>query len=96
VIKEIDSLISWQEARKKWHQDKTRQKMAAEGTGATDGLAVGSVPGGITFKSSDFGLHEMDLQDMAYEDEESSDEEEEDDELDPMEAERKRRARKII
>ena len=31
AIAEINALISWQEARKRWHQDKTRQKMAAEG-----------------------------------------------------------------
>jgi hypothetical protein len=96
AIAEIDSLIAWQEARKKWHQDKTRQKMAAEGTADGLGLNVESVPGGIAFKSSDFGLNEMDLQEITYADEEegSSDEEEEDDELDPIEAERKRRARK--
>ncbi|KAF4636909.1 hypothetical protein G7Y89_g1192 [Cudoniella acicularis] len=92
AIAEIDSLISWQEARKKWHQDKTRQKMAAEGGG---GLNIESVPGGVAFKSSDFGLDQMDLQEINYdEEEESSDEDEEDDELDPIEAERKRRARK--
>lgn len=96
AIAEIDSLIAWQEARKKWHQDKTRQKMAAEGTADGLGLNIESVPGGIAFKSSDFGLKEMDLQEIQYADEEegSSDEEEEDDELDPIEAERKRRARK--
>lgn len=92
AIAEIDSLISWQEARKKWHSDKTRQKMAAEGTGAS---GIETVPGGIAFKSSDFGLDQMDLQDLEYEEEEeSSGEEEEDDELDPIDAERKRRARK--
>ncbi|KAE9373124.1 hypothetical protein N431DRAFT_503876 [Stipitochalara longipes BDJ] len=96
AVAEIDSLIAWQEARKKWHQDKTRQKMAAEGTADGLGLNIEAAPGGIAFKSSDFGLNEMDLQDMGYVDEEegSSDEEEEDDELDPIEAERKRRARK--
>ncbi|KAL8387779.1 hypothetical protein RB595_009678 [Gaeumannomyces hyphopodioides] len=91
AIAEIDQLIGWQEARKKWHQDKTRQKMAAEGGGApgVDGVPVG-------FKSSDFGLDQMDLQDMAYEDESGSDDEEEaeiQDELDPIEAERRRRAK---
>jgi hypothetical protein len=91
AISEIDSLISWQEARKKWHSDKTRQKMAAEGGGVA---GVETVPGGITFKSTDFGIEQMDLQDLGYEEEESSDEGEEDDELDPIEAERKRRARK--
>lgn len=89
AIEEINQLISWQEARKKWHSDKTRQKMAAEGTG------VEQVPGALAFKSTDFGLDEGDLEDINYEDEEeSSDEDEEDDELDPIAAERKRRARK--
>jgi hypothetical protein len=91
AVAEIDSLIAWQEARKKWHQDKTRQKMAAEGGGAN----VEQVPGGIAFRSEDFGLDTMDLQEMNYEEEsESDDEDESDDELDPIAAERKRRARK--
>ncbi len=92
AISEINSLIAWQEARKKWHSDKTRQKMAAEG-GAPNTEAV---PGGITFNSADFGLDQMDLQEMSYEEDEedSSDEEDEDDDLDPIQAERKRRARK--
>lgn len=91
AVAEIDSLIDWQEQRKKWHQDKTRQKMAAEGN-SSGGL---DVPGGIAFKSSDFGLDQMDLQDMNYESEDdSSDEDEAADDLDPIEAERKRRAKK--
>lgn len=53
-IAEIDALIKWQEARKKWHSDKTRQKMAAEGSGSADGP-----PGASAFRSSDFGLHEV-------------------------------------
>ena len=53
-IEEINSLVKWQEARKQWHQDKTRQKMAAEGTGGQQ-----SAPGSNAFKSSDFGLHEV-------------------------------------
>ena len=67
--------------------------MAAEG-GAPGG--VETVPGGIAFNSADFGLDQMDLQEMTYaeDEEDSSDEEEEDDELDPIAAERKRRARK--
>lgn len=88
AIAEIDKLISWQEARKKWHQDKTRQKMAAEG------VPQEIVPGSSAFKSSDFGLDQMDLQEINYEEEDSSDEDDEDDELDPIKAERKRRARK--
>lgn len=92
MIAEINSLISWQEARKKWHQDKTRQKMAAEGGQPSN---VESVPGAIAFKSEDFGLDTMDLQDMNYEEESASgDEDESDDDLDPIDAERKRRSRK--
>jgi len=53
AIQEINSLVKWQEDRKKWHNDKTRQKMAAEGTGSD------SVPGSATFRSSDFGLDEV-------------------------------------
>jgi hypothetical protein len=90
AIKEINELIDWQEARKKWHSDKTRQKMAAEGANPAE-----AAPGGIAFKSSDFGLDQMDLEDMNYEeDSESEDEDSEDDELDPIAAERKRRAKK--
>jgi Domain of unknown function in PX-proteins (DUF3818) len=55
-IKEINELVKWQEAKKQWHQDKTRQKMAAEGIGQG---ATSPVPGSMAFKSSDFGLHEV-------------------------------------
>lgn len=91
AIKEINELISWQEARKKWHQDKTRQKMAADGQLGVDSL----VPGGMNFTSADFGLDQMDLEDMAYESGSDSEEEaEEEEELDPIEAERRRRAKR--
>lgn len=89
AIAEINSLIAWQEARKKWHNDKTRQKMAAEGQASDDAM-----PSALHFKSSDFGLDGEDLEDMAYDD--GSDDEaeaEEEDELDPIEAERRRRAK---
>ncbi|KAF3900931.1 Succinate dehydrogenase (Ubiquinone) flavoprotein subunit [Trichophyton interdigitale] len=88
AIAEIDALIKWHSDRKKWHQDKTRQKMAAEGVNE-------QIPGTSTFKSSDFGLHEGDLEDLAIEDDISdpSDENSEDDDMDPIEFERKRRAR---
>ncbi|KAI1466795.1 succinate flavoprotein subunit [Daldinia caldariorum] len=91
AIAEINQLIAWQEARKKWHQDKTRQKMAAEGSAGMDG----SMPGIGSFNASDFGLNEADLEDMSYDD--GSDDEaeaEEEDELDPIEAERRRRAKR--
>lgn len=88
AIEEINALISWQESRKRWHTDKTRQKLAAEGQ------AGGSmVPTG--FKSSDFGLDDEDLEDMNYDDgSESEGEAEREDELDPLEAERRRRAKR--
>jgi hypothetical protein len=53
AAREINSLIRWQTARKKWHQDKTRQKMASGG-GEPDAF---SGLGG--FKTSDFGLNEV-------------------------------------
>ncbi|KAG6036594.1 hypothetical protein E4U40_000588 [Claviceps sp. LM458 group G5] len=91
AIGEIDALIAWQEARKKWHHDKTRQKMAAEGQAPG---SIGAV-GNMQFDSSDFGLNGQDLEEMAYDiDDDSEDEAEEDDELDPIQAERRRRAKK--
>jgi hypothetical protein len=93
AIEEINKLISWQEARKKWHQDKTRQKMAAEGGGVSGPPEI--VPGAAAFKPTDFGLDQMDLEEINYDiSEGSSDEDEDDEELDPIQAERKRRARK--
>jgi len=95
AIRETDALIAWQEARKKWHQDKTRQKMAAEGS-ASDLPAA--VP--VGFSAADFGLDEVDLEDMAYDvDDDDSDDEDgtradEEDDLDPIEAERRRRAKR--
>ncbi|KAF7564042.1 hypothetical protein G7046_g20 [Stylonectria norvegica] len=90
AIQEINSLIAWQEARKKWHNDKTRQKMAAEGQAGSD-----LMPTAITFKSADFGLDDEDLEDMNYDDgSESELEAEVEDELDPIEAERRRRAKR--
>ncbi|KAF4971112.1 hypothetical protein FZEAL_9919 [Fusarium zealandicum] len=90
AIDEINALIAWQESRKKWHNDKTRQKMAAEGHAGSD-----MMPTGMAFNSSDFGLDSEDLEDMAYDD--GSDEEleaEEEDDLDPIEAERRRRSKR--
>jgi hypothetical protein len=93
AIREINSLIRWQTARKKWHQDKTRQKMASGG-GDEHGDMIGL---SNAFKTSDFGLNELDLQDLELDDnggDDESDSEIDDEELaDPIEAERKRRAR---
>lgn len=89
AIREIDNLVKWQEERKKWHHDKTRQKMAAEGTGT-------EMSGSAGFRTSDFGLDEDDLDDLAISNEENDEEDEntDDDDLDPITAERNRRARK--
>lgn len=87
-IAEINALIKWQVERKKWHQDKTRQKMAAESS-----LPNGATPrGSATFRSSDFGLDQADLDDLESDDE-SEDEAEEDDNADPITSERKRRSK---
>ncbi|KAF2968843.1 hypothetical protein GQX73_g4740 [Xylaria multiplex] len=90
AIEEIDQLIAWQEARKKWHHDKTRQKMAAEGSASDAGL-----PGMGTLSPSDFGLDAMDLEDLNYDfDSDEEAEAAEEDEQDPIETERRRRAKK--
>lgn len=100
AVREINTLIRWQEKRKKWHADKTRQKMAAQGGSGDEG---GPSPDGLgiasgfanSFKPSDFGLHALDLQDLDDDDEESSsDEEGEEDMADPIAAERKRRRKR--
>lgn len=88
VIAEVDKLIAWQEARKKWHHDKTRQKMAAESSTGFDAILS-------SFNSSDFGLDQEDLEELDYDEQDESDEEEEAaDEEDPIEAERRRRAKR--
>ncbi|KAJ5639250.1 uncharacterized protein N7484_007112 [Penicillium longicatenatum] len=90
ALDEINALIKWHEDRKRWHLNKTRQKMAAEGT--TD-----TVPGSTTFKGSDFGLDEGDLEDLTISDEASDSEDEgteDDEEDDPIASERRRRIKK--
>ncbi|KAF3390331.1 hypothetical protein F1880_009321 [Penicillium rolfsii] len=90
ALEEINALIKWQEDRKRWHLNKTRQKMAAEGT------AGETIPGTATFHSSDFGLDEADLEDLTISDEasDSEDENEEDDDDNPIAVERRRRIKK--
>ncbi|KAL4810188.1 hypothetical protein BDV18DRAFT_150497 [Aspergillus unguis] len=87
---EIDRLIKWHEDRKQWHLNKTRQKMAAEGTATS--------PFQSKFKGSDFGLDEADLEHLAMSDAESEgsedlEAEDEAEETDPIAVERKRRSR---
>lgn len=89
AISEINALIQWQEERKKWHQDKTRQKMGAETSTTVEGTLT--TPGSATFRSSDFGLNEADLADMEDDDDSDEDEEDEEDDADPIAGERKRR-----
>ncbi|KAI0911785.1 hypothetical protein F4823DRAFT_623272 [Ustulina deusta] len=90
AVEEIDQLIAWQEARKKWHHDKTRQKMAAESAINEAGL-----PGMGSLSASDFGLDTMDLEDLNYDfDSDEEAEAAEEDQLDPIEAERHRRSKK--
>lgn len=103
VVREVNGLIKWQMARKRWHQDKTRQKMASGGSGAVPSSSAAEMNGtgglAATFKPGDFGLNAMDLQDLDMGDEDdedmSSDDEVEDEEFaaDPIEAERRRRRR---
>ena len=101
AVREINSLIKWQTARKRWHSDKTRQKMAqAESSGGGgNNNNGGDAMAGLTstFKPGDFGLNAMDLQDLDMADEDddwSEEDEDEEDETDPFAAERKRRARR--
>lgn len=96
AIVEIDNLIKWQEERKKWHQDKTRQKMAAESSSSASGAVVSTPPpGSSTFRSSDFGINEADLADLDNDDESGSDSRDDSEEdANPIAAEQKRRAKK--
>jgi hypothetical protein len=86
AIHEINALIKWQIKRKRWHQDKTRQKMASG-----EGTAV-AIPGFNRIKPSDFGVEEEDLSDLDDGDSFNS-EEEDDEEMDGILAEQKLRAR---
>ena len=61
AVAEINALVKWQEERKKWHNKKTRQKMAAEGMGGGD-----LMPGSVTFRSSDFGINAVGDGDLDY------------------------------
>ncbi|PWY92708.1 PX domain protein [Aspergillus heteromorphus CBS 117.55] len=89
ALEEINALIQWHEDRKRWHLNKTRQKMAAEGTG-NEGYV-----GNASFRGSDFGLDEGELEDLSISDAESdpSDELDEEEDLDPISAERRRRVK---
>ncbi|TKA75288.1 hypothetical protein B0A49_04030 [Cryomyces minteri] len=105
ALREINALIRWQTARKRWHQDKTRQKMAAKGGGDTgspaksnslDAGAAGAAGLASAFKPTDFGLDALDLEDLASESDDDDDDEsesEDDGGGDVIAAERRRRRR---
>ena len=40
VVEEVNALVRWQATRKKWHQDKTRQKMAKGGESESRNLGT--------------------------------------------------------
>lgn len=88
AITDINRLVKWQLARKRWHHQKTRQKMASEGPDDLPGLKAFSV--------GDFGLDEQDIAELEMDEDDemsSSSSDEGDDELgeDPIVQERKRR-----
>jgi hypothetical protein len=89
AIDEINSLIKWQIKRKRWHQDRTKLKMAS---GTTPGAS--KMPGFTAITPGDFGVEEEDLSDLE-DDYDSFDSEEEDEEgdVDGILAEQKIRAR---
>jgi hypothetical protein len=92
-IKEINSLIKWQIKRKRWHQDKTRQKMASGEDGGKS-HHIGGMPGFGAIRPSDFGVEEEDLSDLDESVESwSGSESEGEDDNDGILAEQKRRAR---
>ncbi|KAE9963022.1 hypothetical protein BLS_009771 [Venturia inaequalis] len=90
ATKEVNSLLKWQIKRKRWHQDKTRRKMAS---GEDPGMQM---PGFNAIRPSDFGLEEEDLSDLEDDEEEdgwSDSETDGEDDADGILAEQKRRAR---
>lgn len=89
ALTEINALIKWQIKRKRWHQDKTRQKMAS---GETPGSAT--LPGFNKITPADFGVEQEDLSDLDddFDDFDSEDEDEEGD-VDGIVAEQRLRAR---
>jgi hypothetical protein len=90
ALAEINSLIKWQIKRKRWHQDKTRQKMAS---GETANRTT-TLPGFNKITPGDFGIEEEDLSDLDDGDDNSdSEDEDEEDDGDGILAEQKLRER---
>lgn len=92
AVREINSLIKWQTARKRWHSDKTRQKMASGDHRDSPAMDMNGFSN--AFKPGDFGLNAMDLQDMELGEDDDDSESEEDEDEDPIAAERKRRQKR--
>ncbi|KAF8246063.1 hypothetical protein K440DRAFT_554225 [Wilcoxina mikolae CBS 423.85] len=90
---EIDALIIWQAQRRKWHQDKTRQKMASGDHGKNNRESWSTAPGGISPK--DFGINDSDIESLADAEEYLDGDENEEDENtgDAIATERMRRQR---
>ncbi|KAL7273032.1 hypothetical protein RUND412_004134 [Rhizina undulata] len=86
---EIDKLINWHARRRKWHEDKTRQKMASGG----DDLGWSVTGPENAFRSSDFGVDQADIEEINEIDNsrEYGDEDDMDDAADPLEVERHKR-----
>ena len=67
AIAEIDSLVDWQMARKRWHQDKTQRKMAANTNtprSAPPGSPAVATFNGFTsskFSSSELGVNSLSI-----------------------------------
>ncbi|THX29052.1 hypothetical protein D6D12_04436 [Aureobasidium pullulans] len=95
AVREINSLIKWQEKRKKWHQDKTRQKMATGDAPSASNMPDSGASDLISsFKPDDFGLNALDIQDLNDDEDEYSSTDDDEEDADPIAAERKRRARR--
>lgn len=57
---EIDAIVQWQHQRRKWHNDKTKQKMAGAGHGAPNGTkAHWSTNGPAGISPGDFGINDV-------------------------------------
>ncbi|KAK9366414.1 hypothetical protein V1509DRAFT_629816 [Lipomyces kononenkoae] len=110
LMKEIDSMIEWNRQRKAWREQRVRDKLRegqrrANGEDVDDeqigedGMDESEWKKTIPqlLKGGDFGLHDDDLEDLAIDHSNmSSDESEDDDDewLDPVEYERRARARR--
>ncbi|KAF2403991.1 hypothetical protein EJ06DRAFT_547060 [Trichodelitschia bisporula] len=89
LLAEVNALVKWHVRRKRWHADKTRRKMAADGEEA-GGAGFSGL--GMKISAADFGVEQDDLDELE-EGGSETEEEEEDEGVDGIVAERRRRAR---